>query len=81
MRVNLDWITAGQDRYNGSHGPSTTITLPSPRENRHWFYRETVAVYRFHTSVTDPSNLLLTQQQRADKQFDSVIDSGIVYRF
>jgi hypothetical protein len=81
MRVNVDWITAGQDWQNGSHGPATTITFPSPRENRHWFFRETVAVYRLHTTVTDPSNLLLTQQQRADKQFDNVSGFGIVYRF
>lgn len=81
MRVNLDWITAGQDWQNGSHGPSTTITFPSPRENRHWFYRETVSVYRFHATVTDPSNASLTQQQRADKGLDNFIESGIVYRF
>lgn len=55
--------------------------LPSPRENRHWFYRETVAVYRFHTSVTDPSNVFLTQQQRAAKQFDAFTNLGILYRF
>jgi hypothetical protein len=81
MRVNLDWVTAGQDWQNGSHGPSATVTMPSPRENRHWFYRETVAVYRFHTSVTDPSNVFLTQQQRAAKQFDAFTNLGILYRF
>lgn len=81
MRLNMDWITAGQDWQNGSHGPSISLTIPSPRENRHWFYRETVSIYRFHESVTEPSNLALTVQQRADKSVDSFADFGIVCRF
>lgn len=36
MRVNMDWITAGQDWQNGSHGPQTTFTWPAPIEKRHW---------------------------------------------
>jgi hypothetical protein len=81
MRVNVDWVTAGTDWENGSHGPDITLTWPSPREARHFFYREEIALYRFHTTVTETNNLYLTQQQRAEKSFDSFADFGIFYRF
>jgi hypothetical protein len=81
MRMNLDWVMAGTDWQNGSHGPAITMTLPTPREKRHWFFRSSVSVYRFHTTVTEPDNLPLTQQQRGQKHFDGFADTGLVYRF
>jgi hypothetical protein len=81
IRVNMDWITAGQDWQNGSHGPNTTVTMPSPIEKRHWFLVDSVAIYRFHQTVTEPNNPPLVQFQRAKKYFDGNDDVGIVYRF
>jgi hypothetical protein len=81
MRINVDWITAGDDWQNGSHGPNTTLTWPSPREKRHWFYRQELGIYRFHESVTEPTNLSLTQLQRSQKSTDCFADFGILYRF
>ena len=81
MRVNVDWVTAGTDWQNGSHGPDTTLTFPSPREKRHWFWKQTIGVYRFHQTVTEPTNLPLVQFQRSKKDFDSTVDFGLVYRF
>lgn len=81
MRVSMDWQTVGQDWQNGSHGPNMGFVIPSPREKRHWFYREQVGVYRFHETVTEPYDLPLTRLQRSDKSSDEFIDMGILYRF
>lgn len=81
MRVNMDWITAGQDWENGTHGPNTAITLPSPIEKRHWFVVERIGIYRFHQTITEPNNSSLVQFQLSKKSFDGFDDIGIVYRF
>jgi hypothetical protein len=57
------------------------LTWPSPREKRHWFYRQELGIYRFHESVTEPTNLSLTQLQRSQKSTDCFADFGILYRF
>jgi hypothetical protein len=81
MRIAMDWLMAGSDWQNGSDGPQITFTLPGLREQRHWFLRERLGVYRFHDTVTDRTNLSLTQEQQSNKHFDSFLDLGIIYRF
>jgi hypothetical protein len=81
MRVTVDWITAGTDWQNGSHGPNMIFTMPSPREKRHWFWRESVGMYRFHTSITEPGNVSLTRQQLAARSYGGVVDTAVLYRF
>lgn len=81
MRVTVDWITAGTDWQNGSHGPIVTLTIPSPREKRHWFWRESVGVFIFHTSVTESGNVSLTREQRAQKGLGNIVDSAVIFRF
>ena len=81
MRINMDWITAGTDWQNGSHGPNTTVTFPTPIEKRHWFWQESVGVYRFHETVTEPTNVPLTQLQRSTRSIDCFEEFGLVYRF
>ena len=81
MRVNLDWVLAGTDWQNGSHGAAVTATLPTPREKRHWFLRNCFTEYRFHTTVTEPTNLALTRAQRAQRGFSAGDEMGVVYRF
>jgi|HubBroStandDraft_6_1064221.scaffolds.fasta_scaffold73436_3 hypothetical protein len=81
MRVSADWVMGGTDWENGSHGPSITITLPTPRERRHVFFRETLDVYRFHTTVTEPDNVPLTLLQRSERQTTSYLNFGVIYRF
>ena len=44
--------------------------MPTPREKRHSFFRSSVSVYRFHTTVTEPDNLPLTQEQHGQQHFD-----------
>jgi len=81
MRVAVDWVMSGHDWQNGSHGPDITISLPSPRERRHWFYQERLGIYRFHATVTDRSNRLLVQSAQADRAFACYANFGILYRF
>jgi hypothetical protein len=81
MRVNLDWVLAGTDWQNGSHGAVVTVTLPTPREKRHWFLRNCLSAYRFHTTVTEPQNLALTHSQRTQQGFAGGDEMGVVYRF
>jgi hypothetical protein len=81
MRVAVDYFTAGTDWQNGSHGAEVTLTFPRPRENRHWFWREQIEIYRYHQSVTDPTNIALTREQLSNKGVDSASNFGIFYRF
>ncbi|MFZ0958435.1 MAG: hypothetical protein WAN60_18985 [Candidatus Sulfotelmatobacter sp.] len=81
MRVNLDWVMAGTGGENGSQGAAITMTLPTPREKRHWFFRSSVIVDRFHTTITEPDNLALSREQRGQQHFAGFADSGLVYRF
>jgi SAM-dependent methyltransferase len=37
--------------------------IPAPSERRHWLFREGLGIYRFHETVTGPTNLLLTRLQ------------------
>jgi hypothetical protein len=81
MRIDADWVMSGTDWQNGSHGPSTTLTFPTPSEKRHLFWKQTIGIYRFHETVTEPNNLPLVHLQRSQKNFDSTVDFGMVYRF
>lgn len=81
MRVGVDWVMAGNDWQNGSHGAEVTVTFPRPRENRHWFWQENTGAYRFHETVTEPTNLPLTRLQLSQKSMDSSAKFGVIYRF
>ncbi len=81
MRINVDWVMAGTDWQNGVHGPAMTFSFPAPSEKRHWLFRESLGVYRFYTTVTEPQNLALTQSQRDNRAFTSTADFALVYRF
>ncbi len=81
MRIDAEWLTAGNDWQNGSHGPNVTVTFPAPSEKRHIFWRQSVGIYSFHETVTDPTNLALTQEQRSDKSIDATVEGGLILRF
>jgi hypothetical protein len=81
MRIDAEWLTAGNDWQNGSHGPNVTVTFPAPSEKHHIFWRQSVGIYSFHETVTDPTNLALTQAQRSDKSIDATVDGGLILRF
>ncbi|MFZ1006152.1 MAG: hypothetical protein WAN65_04915 [Candidatus Sulfotelmatobacter sp.] len=81
VRLGVDWVMAGNDWQNGSHGPEATITFPTPSEKRHWFWRQRLGIYRFHESVTEPTNQPLTRLQSSQKYMDSNADFSLIYRF
>ncbi|HEX4424722.1 MAG TPA: hypothetical protein VH079_04955 [Terriglobales bacterium] len=81
VRLAVDWLMAGNNWQNGFHGPEVTITFPSPREKRHWFFRMTATVDRYYTTVTEPNNVTLTIEQRSERDFAACIESGLGYRF
>jgi hypothetical protein len=81
MRLAVNWVMAGHDWQNGSHGSEIVVSLPSPRERRHWFYQQRLGIYRFHATVTDRSNRSLVQSEQADRAFACYANFGILYRF
>lgn len=81
MRFEGNWFTAGNDWQDGSHGMEISISLPSPRETRHLFFQERVAVFTSHQTVTDRSNIQMALSQRAHRSVTCAVSLGIVYRF
>jgi hypothetical protein len=81
MRLSVDYLTRGTDWQNGSQGPLLTFYTPSPSLKRHVFYRESFGVYIFHDTVTDRTNLSMTQQQMSNHHTDSFAEFTIMYRF
>jgi len=81
MRVAINWVMAGDDWQNGVHGPEFSLSFPSLREKRHWFWQENVGVYRFHETVTEPGNVSFTRLRRANRSTMVNVNFGIVYRF
>jgi hypothetical protein len=81
MRIGVDYLTAGTDKENGSHGAAISLFIPSLHANRHLFYREVLGIYRFHDTVTDPTNTFLTREQVSNRSFDSFLELTVMYRF
>jgi hypothetical protein len=80
-RFMVNWVMAGTDRQNGSHGPEFSMVMPRPVEKRHLFVTYTLGIYRFHTTVTEPENAELTKQQLAQKFTYGTYSLGLMYRF
>jgi hypothetical protein len=80
-RFTLNYFTSGTDWQNGSHGIDFGLWMPRPIEKRHLFFAYRLLLYRANETVTEPTNLPLTQQQRADRFFDSTVSIGVMYRF
>lgn len=81
MRLGVDYLTAGTDKENGSHGVAISFYLPSPHAKRHLFWREMIGIYRFHDTVTDPMNAFLTRQQLGNRYSDCFVEFTVMYRF
>jgi hypothetical protein len=75
------YITKGSDHSNAVQGPEFQLWLPSPASRSHFFYRQTAGVYAFHTTVSDPSNPLLTAQQSNDRRAAMFIDFSVGWKF
>lgn len=81
MRLVMNWVMAGNDWQNGSHGPEFTLIMPRPVEKRHLFMTTNFGIYRFFTTVTEPDNVPLTREQHADRHTTSTMSVGAMWRF
>jgi hypothetical protein len=81
MRVGADYVLPGKDWENGSQGPSIMVYIPSPSLKRHLFFREQLGIYRYHDTVTDRTNPILTRDQTSKHGFDAFLELTIMYRF
>jgi len=81
MRLGVDYILPGTDRANALQGPQMSFYMPSPSAKGHIFFRETLGIYTFHETVTEPSNLTLTQQQIGDRSVTSFGELTLMIRF
>ena len=81
MRLAVDYVLKGTDRMNGLQGPLISFYMPSPSSKGHFFLRQTLGIYTFYTTVTDPTNQLMTKQQMADRHVTSSGSLTLMYRF
>jgi len=66
---------------NGSQGADVTLWLPSPARKGHLFAKINVVLFGYHTTVTSPENIPLTQQQIASKHFTDGTEYMLGFRF
>lgn len=93
MRLQVDYSLKGAEHVdpkgctvpngqctNDLQGPMFTFYMPSPSLARHLFWRSTVGVYTFHTTVTstDPA---LTALQKGQRSATGFLNVTMMYRF
>lgn len=81
MRIGADYVLPGTDWQNGSQGPSVSFYLPSPSARRHVFFREILGIYRYHDTVTDRTDPVLTRMESSHHSVDSFLELTLMYRF
>jgi hypothetical protein len=81
MRLGVDYVLPGTDHSNAVQGPLVSVYFPSPSAKGHIFFRETLGIYEFHETVTEPSNLTLTSQQIGQRSVTSFGELTLMYRF
>jgi len=81
MRLGVDYVLPGTDHSNAVQGPLISFYMPSPSAKGHIFFRETIGIYEFHETVTEPSNIPLTRQQIGDRSCTSFGELTLMYRF
>jgi hypothetical protein len=81
MRWQTLYVMPGTDRANAMQGPEFQLWFPAPTSDKHFFFRQTLGIYEFHTTVTDSTNLSLTAQQTADRHTAAFLDFTFGWRF
>lgn len=81
MRLVVDYVLPGTDHVNAVQGPLLSFYVPSPSAKGHIFFRETLGLYEFHDTVTDPSNLALTRRQIGHRSATSFGEFTLMFRF
>jgi len=81
MRWQALYILPGTDKANALQGPEFQLWLPSPVSRSHFFYRQTLGIYEFHATITDPNDPILTAQQIASRHSAAFLDFTFGWRF
>lgn len=81
MRFGADYVLPGSDHENGLQGALLSAYIPSPSLKGHWFFRENVGIYRYHDTVTNPTDPVLTREESSHHSFDSFLELTLMYRF
>lgn len=81
MRIGADYVMKGTDWENGQQGVLLSFFMPSPSVKRHIFYQETIGIYRFHDTVTDRTDAVLTAEESSHHHPNSFAEFTIMYRF
>jgi hypothetical protein len=81
MRWQALYLLPGTDRLNALQGPEFQLWLPSPASRKHFFYRQTLGIYEFHTTITDPNDPALTALQTHDRHTAAFLDFTFGWRF
>jgi len=81
MRGQVLYVLPGDDHLNGTQGPEFSLWLPSPAAAHHVFWRQTIGIYAFHETVTDPSDKVLTAEQVGSRSVTGYVSFNLMYRF
>jgi len=81
LRWQALYIMPGTDHANGLQGPELQIWFPSPASRSHFIFRETIGIYEFHSTITDPTNVSLTAQQTSNRSTAAFLDFVVGWRF
>ncbi len=81
MRWQTLYVLPGSDRLNALQGPELQFCFPSPTSRKHFFFRQTLGIYEFHTTITDPTDASLTAQQTRDRHSAAFLDFVFGWRF
>jgi hypothetical protein len=80
-RWQLLYVTPGSDHSNALQGPEFQFWIPSPESKSHFFFRQSIGVYEFHTTVTDPTNRPLTARQTSERNHAGFADFSFGWKF
>ena len=80
MRVEADYFLRGSDRSNGTQGVMLNLYIPSPSLARHLFFREKIAMYRYHDTITTTDDPVVLRREMSN-HFDSYVEFTVMYRF
>lgn len=81
LRWQTLYISPGTDRQNALQGAEVQFWLPSPASKSHFFYRQSLGMYEFHTTITDPADQQLTRWQRSQRDHAAFLDFEFGWRF
>jgi len=81
FRLSAAYAPPAFDHRNGSQGPSFQFIVPSPLEQRHVMFVIDTDILFFHDTITDPNNIILTEQQKNQRGHSATSRFGLLFRF